>query len=48
MERRVHDAVRVFRDRGGDILAVEDSAACFVGVLSRKELLGEGSFAKAA
>jgi arabinose-5-phosphate isomerase len=44
----VHDAVRVFRDRGGDILAVEDSAACFIGVLSRKELLGGGGFAKAA
>jgi arabinose-5-phosphate isomerase len=44
----VYDAVQVFRDRGGDILAVEDAAACFVGVLSRKEVLGEGSFAKAA
>jgi arabinose-5-phosphate isomerase len=44
----VHDAAQVFRDRGGDILAVEDSAACFVGVLSRREVLGEGSFAKAA
>jgi arabinose-5-phosphate isomerase len=44
----VLEAVQIFRDRGGDFLAVEDSAACFVGVLSRKEVLGEGSFAKAA
>lgn len=44
----VYEAAQIFRSRGGDILPVEDSGARFVGILSRKEVLGDGSLTKVA
>jgi arabinose-5-phosphate isomerase len=42
------EAAQTFRDRGGAIMPVEDAAARFVGLLSRKEVLGDSGFARLA
>jgi CBS-domain-containing membrane protein len=44
----VCEAAEIFRGCGGDIMPVEDAAARFVGLLSRKEVLGDSGFAKLA
>jgi arabinose-5-phosphate isomerase len=42
----MHEAGRMFRSHSDDVMPVEDAAARFVGLLSRREVLGDTGFAK--